>query len=219
MARDTWFGAVAPARREILLAAARLVSRSDGSRIYATGDAPNGLWGVVEGRVRLLDYPAAGAELLVRAMTPGSWFGELSTLDGGPRPQDAVASGPTLLLHVPAPAFARLAAETPELHHDLALLACAHQRAALSFIGQRVALPIPARVAGALLSVVTDGGDAQLAMRQSEMAVMIGVSRQTLNRTLKAFERGGAIRTHYGRIEVLDPERLRAVSRTKSAEA
>jgi CRP-like cAMP-binding protein len=211
MMRDSWFGAVAAPRREALLAAAVLVARPDGARVYATGDPPNGLWGVVEGRVRLLDYPRAGTEVLVRSLGPGAWFGELSTLDGGPRPQDAVVSGPTVLLHVSAAAFARLAAGTPELHHDLALLACAHQRAALAFIGQRVAQPIPARVAGALLGASTDVGAEPLAIRQAELAVIVGVSRQTLNRTLKAFEREGAIRTRYARIEIVDADRLRVV--------
>jgi CRP/FNR family cyclic AMP-dependent transcriptional regulator len=209
MTQDRWFGAIPAERRDALLAAAVLVAKPDGARVYATGDPPNGLWGVVTGRVRLLDYPRAGAEVLMRSLGPGAWLGELSTLDRGPRPQDAVASGPTTLVHLSPAAYTRLASTTPELHHDLALLACAHQRAALAFIGQRVAQPIPARVAGALLSASTDVGAQPLAVRQGELAVMVGVSRQTLNKTLKAFERDGVIRTRYARIEIVDARRLR----------
>lgn len=212
MQRDGWLGRLAPQRRAALLSAATVVVKPDGARIYATGDPPNGLWGVVDGRVRLLDYPRAGAEVLIRTLAPGEWFGELSTLDGGPRPQDAVASGTTTLAHIPAPVFARLAKATPELHHDIALLACAHQRAALAFIGQRVAQPIRARIAGALLAGAPPTGG-MLATRQAEMAVIVGVSRQTLNRVLKGFEREGAIRIRYARIEILDVDRLEAACR------
>jgi CRP-like cAMP-binding protein len=212
MLQDPWFGAIPDPRRAALLGAATVVTKADGARVYATGDPPNGLWGVIEGRVRLLDYPVAGAEVLVQSLGPGAWFGELSTLDGGPRPQDAVASGSTTLMHVPDAAYQRLAEGLPALHHDLALLACAHQRAALAFIGQRVVQALPARIAAALLGVAQDVGRAPLAIRQSELALMVGVSRQTLNRQLKAFERGGAIRTHYARIEILDADALRRLA-------
>ena len=221
-----WFARIPIDRQRLLLSEATAVARPDGARIYATGDEPNGLWGVIEGRVRLLDYPQAGAEVLVRSLGPGEWFGELSTIDGGPRPQDAAASGPTVLAHVSTAALARLFQATPELYRDLALLACAHQRAALAFIGQRVVQSIRGRVAGALLDVAGQGagqeagqgagrgpreGQGRAALiRQSEIAVIVGVSRQTLNRTLKAFEVEGVIRTGYRRVEVLDERRLRA---------
>lgn len=213
MLKDPWFGAIPEPRRAALVAAAAVTVKPDGARIYATGDPPNGLWGVIDGRVRLLDYPVAGAELLVQSLGPGAWFGELSTLDGGPRPQDAVASGRTTLLHVPDAAYHRLAEERPALHHDVALLACAHQRAALAFIGQRVAQTLPARVAATLLGAAQDVGRAPLAIRQAELALMVGVSRQTLNGQLKAFERRGLIRTHYARIEILDADGLRRLAR------
>lgn len=207
---DSWFNRLDADRRDALLSASRRVIKSDGVRVYATGDPPNGLWGVVEGRVRLLDYPRAGAEVLVRNLGRGEWFGELSTIDGGPRPQDAVASGPTTLAHISPTVFARLVLATPELHHDLALLACAHQRAALAFIGQRVAQPIRARVAAALLSSPVEPAGQTLSVRQAELAVIVGVSRQTLNKVLKGFEREGAIRTGYGRIDILNAGPLRA---------
>ncbi|MFC7380033.1 Crp/Fnr family transcriptional regulator [Brevundimonas sp. GCM10030266] len=217
MLKDPWFGAIPEPRRAALLGAATVATRPDGARVYATGDPPNGLWGVIEGRVRLLDYPVAGAEILVQSLGPGAWFGELSTLDAGPRPQDAVASGRTTLLHIPDAAYRRLAETLPALHHDLALLACAHQRAALAFIGQRVVQALPARVAAALLGAAQDVGREPLAIRQAELALIVGVSRQTLNRTLRAFEQAGVIRTGYARIEVLDPDRLRRLAGADAA--
>lgn len=215
MAGGSWFSLIPADRRALLLGEATVVARPDAARVYATGDAPNGLWGVIEGKVRLLDYPLAGAEVVVRSLAPGEWFGELSTIDGGPRPQDAAASGPTLLAHVSTAAFARLVRETPAFYHDLALLACAHQRAALAFIGQRVVQSIPARVASAILDIARQAEGDEAVIRQGEMAVIVGVSRQTLNRALKAFEKEGVIRTGYRRIAVLDEARLRAARRVR----
>jgi len=139
---DSWFGAVPAARRALLLAQASVRSVAAWTRLYGVGDPPDGLWAVLDGQVRLIGYPAVGAELVVLMMGPGTWFGELSTLDAGPRPHDAVAFGPARVLHIGIDAFRRLAGATPELWWDIALLACAHQRASLAFMMNTLAQPI-----------------------------------------------------------------------------
>ncbi len=205
---DSWFGAVPPERRALLLAEASVRSVTAGARLYGVGDPPDGLWAVLDGQVRLIGYPAVGAELVVLMMAPGTWFGELSTLDAGPRPHDAIAFGPARVLHIGIEAFRRLARDTPELWWDIALLACAHQRASLAFMMNTLSQPIPVRLARTLGGLVrTSGGS--VAIRQADVAAMIGVSRQTLNRELKAMERAGVVALEYARITVVDAAGLR----------
>lgn len=206
---DAWFGAVPAARRALLLAQAQVRSVPAGARLYGVGDPPDGLWAVLGGQVRLIGYPAVGAELVVLIMGPGTWFGELSTLDGGPRPHDAIAFGPARVLHIGMEAFARLARDTPELWRDIGLLACAHQRASLAFLTNSLAQPIPVRLARTLAGAVRAAGGDSVQIRQADVAAMIGVSRQTLNKALKAMERAGVIALDYARITVRDAEALR----------
>ena len=82
-------------------------------RIYRLGDAPNGLWVVLTGEVRLISYPVDGAEMLGLILRTGRWFGELSVLDGGPRPHDAVVVGPTRLAHATPAAIQALTDADP----------------------------------------------------------------------------------------------------------
>lgn len=208
---DGWFGSLPVPRRDALLAEARVRSVAAGTSLYAIGDAPNGLWAVLDGEVRLTGHPVAGHEFLVLIVRPGTWFGEVSTLDGGPRPHDAVAFGPTRMLHLSMPAFARLAGTIPALYHDLGRLVCLHQRAALDFIAQAIALPLPTRLAK-LLADRTRTDDAVLRIRQEDIAAMLAVSRQTLNRHLAALARAGVVRLAYARIEVIDRARLFALA-------
>ena len=56
------------------------------------------------------------------------------------------------------------------------------------------------------------GGDG-IALRQEDIAAMIGVSRQTLNKALKAMEREGVIALEYARIRVVDAEGLRRLGK------
>ncbi|MES3107601.1 Crp/Fnr family transcriptional regulator [Sphingomonas aurantiaca] len=210
---DAWFGAVPAARRALLLAQASVRTVAAGTRLYGVGDPPDGLWAVLDGQVRLIGYPAVGAELVVLMMGPGTWFGELSTLDAGPRPHDAIAFGAARVLHIGIEAFRRLAAATPELWWDIALLACAHQRASLAFMMNTLAQPIPVRLARTLAGLARAAAGDGIALRQEDIAAMIGVSRQTLNKALKAMEREGVIALAYARIRVVDAEGLRRLGK------
>ncbi len=205
---DHWFGAVPPAHRALLLDQASVRTVAAGGRLYGVGDPSDGLWAVLDGQVRLIGYPAVGAELVVLIMGPGTWFGELSTLDAGPRPHDAIAFGPARVLHIGIDAFRRLADDTPALWRDIALLACAHQRASLAFMMNTLSQPIPVRLARTLAGLTRAGS---VRIRQADVAAMIGVSRQTLNKTLKAMERDGIVALDYARISVLDTDRLRRI--------
>lgn len=210
---DDWFGALPAERRKLLLDNGRPRSFGSGELIYAIGEPPNGLWAVVSGQVRLKGYPAAGLEFLALILRPGTWFGEVSTLDGGPRPHDAVAFGPTRMLHVPMAAFRRLAQAEPGFHRDLGLLVCRHQRVALDFIAQTVAVPLQVRLARLLSGHTREPGQAQevgqaLNVRQEDLAVMLSVARQTLNKHLQVLAQAGVIGLAYAQIRVLDPGRL-----------
>lgn len=204
-----WFAALPAERRDLILGEASVASAPDGARLYGAGDPPNGLWAVLEGQVRLVGYPASGMEILVRILGPGAWFGELSTLDGGPRPHDAIAFGAASMLHLSSAAVTRLGEQAAVLYRDLGLLVCANQRAALTFIEQRAGQPTAARLARALAKAAAEtGGAGPLSIRQAELASVVGVSRQTLNRGLRTLERAGIVALGYASIAILDPARL-----------
>lgn len=205
----SWFAGLAPGRSAAILGAASIAATPDAGRIYGAGDPSNGLWAVLEGQVRLVGYPASGMEILVRILGPGAWFGELSTLDGLPRPHDAIAFGAASLLHLSQPAIERLCAQDPILFRDLGLLVCANQRAALAFIEQRAAQPVAARIARALLKAADEaGGMGPAPVRQADLASVVGVSRQTLNRGLRKLESDGVVALGYASIDIIDRSRL-----------
>ncbi|RZM34290.1 MAG: Crp/Fnr family transcriptional regulator [Sphingomonas sp.] len=208
---DSWFSGIAPGRRALLLREARTERLANGARIYGSGDPPNGLWAVLDGQVRLKSLSANGGELLALIVRPGTWFGELSTLDGYPRPHDAIAFGPTSLLHIAMPAFGRAATADPELYRDLGLLVCAHQRTALRFITQSIGQSIRARLAQALIRA-SSAGEGGVNIRQEELAAVVGIARQTLNRHLKRFERDRLVAISYAQIRILDSAGLQGIA-------
>lgn len=208
--RDEWFRAIPTERRSLLIGAGRTHSFPAGKCVYRSGDRSNGLWVILDGQVRLTGLPEDGSEFLVRILKPGSWFGELSTLDGRPRPQEAVAFEPTTLLHIDQTTFDDLANNEPLLFRDIALLTCRNQRRALAFIAHNAA-PIRVRLAKALLSAASATGHNRIKMRQAELAAIVGISRQTLNKELKHLEGAHLIDIKYAELVVKDETGLRSI--------
>ena len=208
---DRWFGSVPVNRRRMLLERARETTAQSGARFYAAGDPPDGLWAVLQGEVRLISHPAVGVESVALILRRGTWFGELSTLDRGPRPHDAIAYGSARVLHVPLAAFDQLASEEPQFHRDIGLLVCAHQRSSLAYMAQSIASPVGVRLARTLTSTARASGDSTVRLRQEDIAGMLGVSRQTINKELRRLERSGLVALGYGRILVMDVAGLRAL--------
>lgn len=208
---DSWFGAVPAAIRSVLLREARLCNVRRGDRLYGVGDPPNGLWAVLSGQAQLRGYLANGVEFLVLILRPGAWFGEMSTFDDEPRPHDAIAFEASRLLHLPKGVLHRTVEAEPRLYRHLGQLLCMHQRAALQFIEQSTAQPVHTRLAHTLARSAADSGQC-LHIRQDELAALVGVSRQSLNRHLKSFERQGLIAVGYSEVRVIDLPRLHAMS-------
>src|SRR5690606_35902503 len=121
--------------------------------------------------------------------------------------------GPTRLAHATPAAIQALTDADPGLWRDLALLTCAHQRPALAHIARRQAPSARTRLA-ALLRDAADrtNPDRPIRINQTELAAIVGVSRQRLNRLLAGFSAEGLVRTDYGAVRVLSLERLRAVA-------
>lgn len=204
---DCWFARLPQRSRDFVQAHVRLRHFPDRARVYSAGDDGDGLYRVIDGEVRLMAYPAAGRQMVTFVARRGHWFGELSVVDGGPRPHDAVCQGPVSLLHLPASFILAHAEIDPRFIGQVALIGCDHQRAALAYIGSMTGRPGRERVAGMILAMA--GPDPRtvrpvLRMSQEDLASRVGLSRQHLGNLLSELKEGGAISLTYGCIEVLD---------------
>lgn len=203
---DPWFATLDPPLQHRIDARLRLRGFARNTRVYRIGDPPDGLHVVLSGEVRLIAYPRAGRQILNMIVRPGSWFGEVSALDGGPRPHDAVVAEATVIASLAPHDIDALAAETPGLYRHIGALACHHQRASLRFIGAMLTAPPAGRIAALARIAASDG--ALLRMTQEDLAGLVGLSRQRLNTLLGQMERAGQIERGYGAIRILDARLL-----------
>lgn len=184
---------------------------------------PDALFCVEQGLIRLSVAAANGREAVLATLQPGMWFAEISAILGVPRLHEASAIEETRLLVVPEEALRALLAKHPQYAAEFLELVCWRYKAMMGRITSSILLPLPIRLArqlmhGAARTKAGRTGIATVELRssQEDLARMLGVSRQGVNRQLKEWEAQGIIRLQYGRVVVIDPARL-AVLATESA--
>jgi CRP/FNR family cyclic AMP-dependent transcriptional regulator len=234
--RSAWFAALPDPLRHGLRTAGRVRTLQAGERLFLRGDAADGVYCVLEGAVRVGAASMCGREALLALMGPASWFGEIALFDSGVRTHDAYAERDTTLFHVPRAQLAALLDETPAYWHEFGLLLAQKLRLAFNAIEETALLPAAPRVARRLLLLATgygygeadrnasrDAGSdvakcahpARLVVNvpQEDLALMLALSRQTVNQILRQFERDGLLALRYGEIEIVDAQRLEQQAR------
>ena len=209
--RNRWLSDCAPELRDYLLAQGRQALLGAGQTLFERGGAAHDLCCVLEGALRVGALHADGSLAVLAWLEPGQWFGEISLIDGLPRTHDVVAAGATRVWLVPHAALQDWLDAHPQHWRALARLACMKLRSSFEALEDMAHLSIEQRLAKRLLLVAR--GYAQrdaaapvqrLRLPQDQLALMLGVSRQTVNKALKALAAQRLLALHYGEIELLD---------------
>ena len=211
-----WFRQLPVTVQDSLLALGRPRELAAGQRLFQRGDAPCGLYAVLEGAMRVGAVSSAGKEALLTLVESPHWFGEISLFDGQPRTHDAYAEGPTRLLWIPQAPLLEWLARQPEHWRDLALLMSHKLRWVFVALEQQSLLAAAPRVAQRLLQMAEGYGERDVAqwrlqVSQEQLALMLSLSRQTINQILRSLEQAGVVRLGYGEVEIVDAPRLRAM--------
>ncbi len=207
LSRNPWFGALPLAERRAMLAVAELHRVGAGEMLYRKGDTTGGFFGVVQGALKVSTLGEDGREGILSMMEAGNWFGESSLLDGLPRPHDVTAVVGCEVLLISAQAFDRLMQRLP-FAQAMAGLLCIRVRGLYSLVEDGMLRSTRTRIARRLLALVR--GDsamepnarAGVAVSQEALAMMLGITRQTLSKELKVLVRDGVVTLGYGRIEI-----------------
>ncbi len=196
-----------------LLDVAHRRTLAPGDSLFLKGSSPDALFGVVRGALRVSVVAANGREAVIAMLEAGHWFGEVSLLVGQERVYDTYAVEATDMAVVSAHDFHHLIATRPEVHMAFTKLVCQRLRQALVWIDDAILMPLPVRLAHRLLTLdarvdsakpTTPAAPSGLGVSQEDLAFMLGVSRQSVNRQLKLWEEQGALRVDYRRIVLLD---------------
>ncbi len=214
----TWFQSLPSALQERLLAMMTVRRLDGGQCVFVRGDAPDGMYGVVEGAIRITTISEGGKEALLAIIEQPHWFGEIALFDGKPRTHDARSEGPTVLVHLRQEALRSMLDAYPADWREFGLLMTQKIRTLFLSVEEVALLPAPSRLARRLVAIAEGYGEwkdrsrRSIHIPQEQLALMLSLSRQTVNQILKQLESQGAIRLARGGIEIIDIDKLRSLS-------
>ena len=219
MDANPWFAALPAADRRALVAGSERLRLAPGEMLFRQGDAApaqgHAFFGVVCGGIKASSLREDGKEAILVVLEAGNWFGEISLIDGRPRTHDATAVGETQVLALSREAFDRMM-KRPAFALAVCRMLAARVRSLYGMVEDATLRSTRARVARRLLLLAR--GDATQAsdprpvvpVSQEALAMMLGVSRQTLSKELQGLVRAGAIALGYGKIVIASVEKLQS---------
>ena len=189
-----------------------------GETIFHQGDPGQVLYLIQSGQVRIFVMGDEGQETSVILYGPGDIFGELAVIEGLPRSASAVAMEDTIVLTLSRDLFREQMRRSPQLAFNFMKALSVRVRYSTQQVGSLAVLDVPGRLARKLLelaqqhgSVEPEGVRINTALTQSDLASLIGTTRESINKTLGTFRRQGLVLTKQGHIMIVDPDALREI--------
>jgi CRP/FNR family cyclic AMP-dependent transcriptional regulator len=175
------------------------------------------LYVLVTGHLKVVSTDPEGRDAGLGVMGPGEVFGEVALLDGGPRSATIVALDPCELLVIRREHFLRFLKESPDTAVSLLGVLAGRLRKltertediAFLRVGERLAKTIAA-LASSYGEKQADGSmRLQLKMSQQEMGDLVGATRESANKQIRAWEQDGLVSQDHGHLIIHDLEKLR----------
>ncbi len=170
---------------------------------------------VVSGRVKICTYSADGKELVLNIIDRGGLFGEIALLDGHPRSADAVALEATDLLVLDRNRLTPFLTAHPEVATRLIAVLCQRLRQTSEALEDALLRDAPSRVARGLLRLAKTFGKQEPAglrldikLSQQQIGNLIGISRESINKSIVDWTRTGYLSVSSGFITIVDMEAL-----------
>lgn len=212
-AHARWMAALTPGEESRVISSVALQHVAAGSHIVRKGDAAEHWVGVLSGLAKLSSSGADGRATTFTGVPPGGWFGEGSLLKRELRKYDAVALSDCSIALLPRACFDWLLDSSIPFNRYLLVQLNERLSQFIGMVEYERLLDPDARMARCIADLFNPtlypGIGPELPISQSELALLVGVSRQRANQSLQALERAGLVAVGYGGIRVLDLPGLR----------
>jgi CRP/FNR family cyclic AMP-dependent transcriptional regulator len=185
--------------------------------IFHQDDVGDSLHIVVSGAVKIVLPSPDGEEAIIATLKPGDFFGELALLDGSPRSTTATAMENTETQALPRDQFLRLLADDERLVSALLRALAGELRRLTGHVEELHFLDLAGRLSMRLARLAR-GGDPSARGRvelnwpftQSDLAAMIGGTRQSVNKLLSGLVDEGLLVIDRDTLVINDLEALEA---------
>jgi CRP-like cAMP-binding protein len=218
LAKGRWFGSLPAPLQDTIIAESDILPVRANSILYKIGDDVDGLYATLDGDVRAYAYGDENERIFLRALGPGSWFGDVHLVDNySKRTFEVRCISSSTLIFLPTRAYRKITEADPAAYKAFVQLMCIHMRHTVQVLVEARS-EAPRRSARALMRLarahgVSTGSGVRLQMNlsQADLASLVGVSRQYMNELIARWEEDGLLRWNGKAQPVLNIERLRSL--------
>ena len=207
------FSDLAPDALDQLCRYAQPTSLKRGATLFAKGDPGHSLYAVISGTVKISVSSPDGRNAILNLIGAGEVFGEMSVLDGRERSADATANTNCEILVIDRRDFLPFVHSQPALAMKFIELLCERLRWTSDQVEQIILQDLPGRLASALLGLTEkrklESANRTIAITQQEISEMVGMTRESINKQLRAWAARDWLRLEHGAIVVLNADPLR----------
>jgi CRP-like cAMP-binding protein len=175
---------------------------------------------VVSGTVKISISSPDGRSAILNLIGPGEIFGEVAVLDGLARTADATANTNCEIYVIDRRDFLPFVRSQPALAMKFIELLCTRLRWTSDQVEEVILQDLPGRLASALLRLTEKHKLAQggrtIAITQQEISEMVGMTRESINKQLRAWATRNLVRLEHGAIVVLNAGMLRELAEAGS---
>lgn len=204
-----------------LAAGSHLERYARGSQVLAHDPQKRDVLVVVSGSVQLSGVNRDGATFVLARFGAGEIVGLVRLLRGLACVYDYHALEESLVVHVPADHLSAVLDAHPLLWRDVALLALARQHDSIVTLQRRGFRRTEQSLAQALLRLlqtrapgVAPSAGTRLRVSQGDLAAMVSVSRQTINKELRHLAERAIVSVSYGELMIHNLPALRQLAET-----
>ena len=220
LSRCHLFEQLEPEKLDELITFSRLQRFAAKDVVFLKGDPGDSLYAIVSGRIGITTTSEGGKEIFLNILSPGEVFGEIALLDGKERTAGARALDPAELLRIDQADFLPFLERNPKLSIRLMRVLCERIRWTSDIIEDTIFLDLPHRLAKRLLTLVSqygkpdrEGITIDIKLSQENLGQMLGVTRESVNKGIRALEAQGIIVYEHGSISIRDVASLEGLVR------
>jgi CRP-like cAMP-binding protein len=218
LSQGHWFAALPEDFRQILIARCEVRTFSRNHPVYRIGDPVDGMYAALEGDLRAYIYGDDRERILLRLIGPTYWFGDFHLVDDYPtRTFEIRAHSDCATLFLAKKHFNEIANASLEHYKHFIKLTCIQQRF-LVRIAVEARSDAQRKTARALLRIAKmhgrdtgKGVQITININQSDLASLIGVSRQYLNELISGWNDEGFVAWRGNSAPVVFVDELRAL--------
>ena len=219
LARVPLFAGLGPREIEALAAVTRAQTVAARDELFHKGDAGTQVYAVVEGTLKVVTTSDEGDDVVLNLLGPGAVIGEVAVLCNAERSASVVALTECQLLAIERRDLLAFLRSHPDASLALMSVLAQRLRSLSELVEDTLFLNLPVRLAKKLVALgqshgqrTPEGLRIDLKLSQGEWGDLVGATRESINKQLRAWSDAGLVRLEKGYLVIRRPERLASLA-------